>query len=608
MKTYIYIGILALGLQGISTSELCAQSPKPEEDILRRSLNVITTERSTFGARQPLGLSPVHPQERYAPTGGAQAPQLAVNLDGLLPSMEALETVTPLPKLFVKSRDKGYISADLGLRYNARLSAGLRAINRKRELLDLSLSGLWSDYHHGHDGLTIPAKEWGIGLGAHWAKKGKNSALELDVHVRHGSHNLYGTPLLHTSLGLSKDLGQAFIDALGGQSLSHTLIRSDLRLRSSAQSAGPWRYSISPSLIYASKGELSELSAGAELNLGRHLAPGHLLGIELTPRLLRYSTAHEADNKGSMSFSLSPYWETATLGQSSGWYLRAGVGVTALNRFYDVQSGVHRQSDKLWSIYPVLRGRLYSVDRHWDIEAGVSGGGRSNALSSILETAPHLSVGSLAPAGLVRLTSDLKATISPLANLKLGLHVGYEVVDGDAEPIVTARYDEAVPQASYFTYRYTSIDTKHFSAGGSVAYEAGSLFRLSTQLTYHAWSSPQAERVGGVPSLTAGIELGLQPLSALKLNLGYELQHGIKYQAHTTLALGAVGSAVQVSQVQEWHHLPAMHYLRASGTYALAERWALLASAHVSLNASAVRHYGYPMQNVAVSLGASYRF
>lgn len=608
MKTYIYIGIFALGLQCLCAEAIYAQGAPATADTLRRSLNVITTERSTFPTRQPLDLSPVHPQVRYAQAGGAQTPQLAMGLDGLLPSVEALQTVTPLPTLFAKSEDIGYISAELGLRYNARLAAGLRAINRKDELLDLSLSGLWSDYKHGHNGLSIPVKEWGIGLGTHWAKDLGNSVLDLSVSARHGSHNLYGTSLLHSALGMPGELWQSLVDAMGSQSLSHTLIKADLILQSSPTTSSAWRYRLNPSLIYASKGDLSELSARAQINLGRQLVAGHLLGIELTPHLLRYSTKAETDNKGSMSIGLAPYWETATHGQVLGWSLRAGVGVTALSRFYDVRDPLNTESDKLWAIYPVLRGRLYSVDNRWDVEASLSGGGRGNSLSSILEVAPHLSVGSLASAGLVRFGSDLKATVSPMANLKLGLHAGYEVVDGYADPVVRAGYNQALPQSSYFTYRYRGIEAKHFSVGGSVAYEATSLFRIATQLTYHSWSSTQVESVGGVPSLSAGIDLSLQPLSALKLNFGYELQHGTKYQHYTEVTLGSVGSGTSVSQVADLHRLPAMHYLRASATYMLDARWALQASGHVSLNTAAVRHYGYPMQNVSVSLGASYRF
>lgn len=608
MKIYIYTSLLVLGLQGVSAEALRAQNSKSIADTLRRSLSVMTTERSTFATRQPLVLEPIHPQARYAQVGGASAPHVVEHLEGLLPRVEALETVTPLPELFAKRENKGYVSADFGLRYNARLLAGFRAINRGDELLDLSLSGLWSRYEHGYDAMNIPVKEWGLSVGSHWAKSLTGSNLELSVSARHGSHNLYGTPLLHSSLGLAREAGQSLLYAIGNQSLSHTLVKADFALRSSQSNTGSWRYRFNPTLIYANKGDLSELSARAELNLGRELLAGHLVGVKFIPHLLRYSTKDETANKGSMSISVSPYWETATQGYNLAWTLRAGVGVSALSRFYDVRNASSEESDKLWAIYPMIRGRVYSIEHRWDVEASLSGGERSNAFSTLLETSPQLVISSLAPAGLVRFASELKGSFSPLANLRLGLHAGYEVVDGHSDPLVRVGYNQALPQSSYFTYGYRGIETKHISVGGSMAYEAQSLFRITTHLTYHSWFSDQVNEVGGVPKLVAGIDLGLRPLSALKLNLGYELQHGIKYMAEVYTAEGSILSNLMINQRQVLVNLPAMHYLRASATYMLAERWDLLASGSVNLNASGVRHLGYPLQNVAVSLGASYRF
>lgn len=580
-------------------------------DTLRRQLQVETSEELILEERIPLSTSIQAPQ-------AYKARQVRLSPVSLRESMPALElqplTLIQSPQSFYYDRkQRGYISIGAGLKYNAYLSAGIRAIDQEDTSLDIIADGLYSHHTINDNQLSRTAQEQGLRLSGHFATRLRSGLkLAIDAGYKHQKYNYHGY--------LPLDKGTAVYDEglmIGKPYLTHNNYTLAVSLGRQDIQEGVLSYQFRPELGYSQVSGLgvweqtrksNEIKLAIDGTLKYGTGEMHFFGLDLMASNYIYNKSAEDLGLGGEVFTysskstvgLKPYWSYKSEARHFDWGLRLGAGVD----FYQEHQNKGVQLSPYAEVY-------IKPSEDWLVKLEALGGIRSNSLSEMLSEMPYLRI--LQNAKVSRIPLDLRLKAQGLLSDQVSIEfrtqyskyldgVNYLLIPSAVSASAISGGGSTTPSSSLdhqVAFTPVSANGSVLKVGADIDYRFAQQFALKGGLTYNHWSkSDRASDISqlyGRPSLEANVSLTYRPSQALELILGYELKHGIKQM----LSNFATSQIVSV---------PALSLFRFSGAYNLTKAWTLKGSAHVLSHADATLYYGYTAQRFAATLGVSYCF
>lgn len=563
-----------LGLAGSSY----AQGNNAPSDTLRRNLTVLTSEVVELDERMPQRLSfTMSRPPRLAPLEFAilPLPILSKGLD--TPALSGLDSFQPMPPIRIPL---GYITASLGLAYNAQLSAGLRPLNTSRRELDLHLAAHWSRYKHHHTpSLVQTLGQTAFRLGASYQERLAALHYKLMASYYTDSYPHYGVVSEPVAAGGNTQVWD--INSVSPSVRSH-LFRLGGELGSRLEAAQDWSYRIAPSLAIAGRGEAQDIELGLQAAMEYSLDPSRLA---LDADLAFWSCAPTAHDRFALGYAnFAPSWRMRGQGENWSWTAQVGAKLSLGSRS---RGGIGL------SLAPYMAAGLSIAD--WiQLNLALDGGISGRPLSEVIDTAPYLRLTS--PAALTHTPwhSKLDLELLPLSNLSIGLH-GSFARHRNAEGIAAHIEGQALLRHK----RYYE-DTNHWSIGGSLKYRTKQYVEAQMRLTYHRWQTDAGERfLGGKPTLEAEARLSLTPNERSRFSLGYHFSGDYHYRLTSSHASEAASDLYMLGIVGR---------ILGSATYQFTPKLSLLGYAHYTTTPNASPIVGFPLERFRASVGINLNF
>lgn len=609
---------LALGLPLVCTTYVDAQ--QAPADTLRRSLKVMTSQQTRLEVRRPLGFELPAPKVYTAEPARFQP--VVLRDDASPKGLSPLGALPPLPRLYSKSSQLGYVSAALGLKAQARLNAGLSPLHTDRERLDLNLSGHWSDYQEVGELLPHTMRDRGLGVSAEYSRQGKHSMLDVWANYRTDLLRRYGLIKDQLTRTLT-ELEIAHWDGLRRQLQSLHHLELGLELSSLGHESRRWHYHLAPRFTYTAHSPLTEISLGVDLGF-KHKLPeyGHLL-LDLRTQAAAYKGVDLLDG-GALSRSsnignnnsylqISPSWLIEGIGHTTRWGTQLGIGFTAIR--------TERQEQIPLLLWPKIDAYL-SWGKGWRLRAEVDGGVSTNTLAERYRRNMALVLHSTQAPQFTRipLRTHLGLTGLLKPNCAIELFAGYERLRGVEDYLLnigtyvygqfpTHQESEYYIVDGYMPLYRDTAPTHHYQIGGSVAYTFYRTYTFKVGLKGHRWQIEDGFMLpdhtllhyplSARPKLELETEVQYRPNDRLSLTVGYEVLSGIGYR----FALN------QPTRYQTmYRELPALSFFRLAGAYRVADRWTVTLDGHYAPGSNPSRVLGYMVQPFGLNIGFGYTF
>lgn len=286
------------------------------------------------------------------------------------------------------------------------------------------------------------------------------------------------------------------------------------------------------------------------------------------------------DMEGATGIDLKPYYAL----ENDDWRIRLGVNIDWWGGRYGLDE---EDENKLYFSPDVSVEHVFS-DTY--VVYGKAGGGRNTRSFYQLTTefSPYWMHADYVPT-YVTLDAALGVKGSPVNGLWFNVSGGYKITENDFVPGLI------VDNTSYFTSP-NECKTKVFYGTAELKYDYKDLWDFSLEGTYYSWDAkgmylsamPDAgafDPCGLMPQFEIDAEVGFRPISALRVELGYEYVkrcEGNVYQPINNLYVGA--------------------------DYALMKNLSVYAQATNLLNKEYVRFDGYPAQKLNFLVGLSLQF
>lgn len=564
--------MLALGLN----LPMYGQSSSTPSDTLRRNLTVLTSEVVELGERMPekssipMSTPPALSPHKYEPT------TLPLLVDALSPTpLMGLDSLQPIPPRHIPL---GYVTASLGLSYNAHLSAGIRPINKEDRQLDFHLASFWSKYKYYHS----PTMEQQLGqsalrLGIQYSQRLSSlyykaqSSFYTDSYPSQGL--MYDATKLSSSPSIEKHTSsntRSYLFRLGGEF-------------GSTKTDGSWQYLLIPQLAVARRGNAQDIELSLAGKLSYTLDDSH---INLRSDLALWNCAPQSISRYTLShINLTPSWEITRQEENWGWYADLGATIGFGSRRAKQLGGL--------MISPYIAAGVTLADwikLHLDVDGGISG----RPLSEVIDRHPYLRINSPEALRHTPLNTRLKFELLPLSNLSIGIYGGF------------ARHSRAEGIAA-ITLGHTLIrhqryyaDANHWHIGGSLRYRTKQYLDLEISAKYDRWQEDNAASyLGGEPRLTLGTSVSLTPSERYHVSLGYHLIGDYRIPTENLATLFSYTST---------HNLGLVGQLTASGTYQITPRLNLLGYAHYITTPNASRVIGFPTERFRANVGININF
>lgn len=582
MKHYI---TTSLALLTIGTSPLLAQ----KADTLRRELRVLTNETIEFGEQMPINLN------YEAPKIGLVKPIKLSPAQIKLPNMDARDLLAQgLPTLlpfYDRSGQRGFVSLAGGLRYNARVAAGGRIMDHEHAKLDVSLSGLLTDYQIDNEHLSRKGKEQELQAQVRYAGE-LNSGAKLGISglLRHEKRNYHGTV---EGLGASS-LVRTESHTPGAKSLS--LVGGHVEATLSDETSSGLTYNISPKLNYTSANGISSFdaeSSNAELNIGitgglsYALTNASKLGLSLGAETYINSKNGEIfvpaeDIRGYSNTSLltlRPHWDYTLVSDNLTWQNSLGLTLSAYS-----ESG---ESKGL--ISPHLKSHL-ALGNKFSLTLQAIGGARINSMSSMLRSIPYLQIGLAPKTTRTPIDASLRLAGLVTSNVELSAFARYAKFQDEVNYIATVA--SILGNHSEIAFAPRNTDGSLMTIGAGAKARLANVLTLQGEFRVNKWTDGMYLR----PNFEVDFELTYRPMQELEFILGYELKHGMK----NALSLDA--------RTYTETGLNPLSTLRLIASYKLNKSWSFNFTAHALTSAESTMYYSYTPQRLSALIGATYKF
>lgn len=314
------------------------------------------------------------------------------------------------------------------------------------------------------------------------------------------------------------------------------------------------------------------VEAGSETNFyakGDVLTPflGQSFGLALDLNTYSYAMG---EMKNNTSLEMNPYYKM----EYGDWRFRVGVHL-------DWWSGAENQMN----VSPDLNVELNFLDSY--VLYAQAGGGRENkSLMELTDVTPYWALAQpyLLPT-YVTLDAQLGLKASPANGWWFNLTGGYQMREDD---LLFGVADE-----KGMTAAFAQADSKVAYGAAELKYDYKDLFDCTLKATYYYWdlSKPkeQDDQVKQItlalkPELEVNVEVGMKPMSGLRVNVGYEYVKRCEslYDPISNLYLGA--------------------------DYALLKNLSVYGQIRNLMNKEYVRADAYPAQKMNALVGLSLRF
>ena len=314
------------------------------------------------------------------------------------------------------------------------------------------------------------------------------------------------------------------------------------------------------------------VEAGSETNFyakGDILTPflGQSFGLALDLNTYSYAMG---EMKNNTSLEMNPYYKM----EYGDWRFRVGAHL-------DWWSGAENQMN----VSPDLNVELNFLDSY--VLYAQAGGGRENkSLMELTDVTPYWALAQpyLLPT-YVTLDAQLGLKASPANGWWFNLTGGYQMREDDLF--------FGVADEKGMTAAFAQADSKVAFGAAELKYDYKDLFDCTLKATYYHWdlSKPkeQDDQVRQItlalkPELEVNAEVGMKPMSGLRVNVGYEYVKRCE------------GLYDPISN------------LHAGADYALLKNVSIFAKVNNLLNKEYVRHDGYPAQKLNLLAGVSIQF
>jgi hypothetical protein len=265
------------------------------------------------------------------------------------------------------------------------------------------------------------------------------------------------------------------------------------------------------------------------------------------------------------ALALNPYYELA----NDDWRLHVGAHV-------DLSFGF----DKLLRIAPDVTAQ-YLFSDSYVLYAQATGGKQLNDFRRIETLCPYGEFATRPYDTYEQLNAQLGFKASPFPGVWFNVFGGYQNLRNDLASILLGT-------ESVRSLRFIQGHTNNFYLGGKVSYEYKDILSLSAAYTYRNWKAKSGELLLTMkPVSEASLNLGIHPISALRLNVGFDYlgrKEVLNYK---------------VSAVSDLH---------ADVNYYLFKGVAVYARLHNLLNKKYSYYLGYPTEGLNVLGGLSFRF
>ena len=314
------------------------------------------------------------------------------------------------------------------------------------------------------------------------------------------------------------------------------------------------------------------VEAGSETNFyakGDVLTPflGQSFGLALDLNTYSYAMG---EMKNNTSLEMNPYYKM----EYGDWRFRVGAHL-------DWWSGAENQMN----VSPDLNVELNFLDSY--VLYAQAGGGRENkSLMELTDVTPYWALAQpyLLPT-YVTLDAQLGLKASPTNGWWFNLTGGYQVREDDL-------FFEVADEKG-MTAAFAQADSKVAFGAAELKYDYKDLFDCTLKATYYHWDlSKPKEQDGQVkqitlalkPELEVNAEVGMKPMSGLRVNVGYEYVKRCEglYDPISNLYLGA--------------------------DYALLKNLSVYGQIRNLMNKEYVRADAYPAQKMNALVGLSLRF
>lgn len=612
-----FIGLsLVFGLASADTLWAQSKSAHTPVDTLRRSLKVMTTQENKLEVRTPMGFTLSTPKV-YTAERQHFSPSALTRLDAPV-QVGALTSLAPLPTLMGKSGQLGYLSGALGVRYNARLEAGVRPINTQTDYLDLRLNGRWTHYNPSGELLEQPIKEQSWGLGADYFRQSGNMRWRLSTSYQQDHQNFYGLLIKQQNVAHTDQEISAW-RALKDDMWHRHYLQIGGSISSIEATKRNWHYHFAPSLAWVKQGELKELNPKVELRLGRTLSDYGRLNLDFKAEGLLYLfdrelSVGEPDRKKSLNDSyiqISPSWQIDGVEERFDWGILVGLGLASFQSSDDDKN--------LMLLWPRLDAHI-GWSESWLLSAKIDGGVRSNGLISHALRLPRMPL--LNESELTRIPFSSRLALSGLIlpNFSLELYASYELMRNVEDYVMQGRAlssdfgslpmsNEIYSIGGYKRFYRDAAPTHHYEFGAALAYTFYRAYTFKVAARSHQWrikdgvALPSGEELhyplSGRPNFELEASVHYRPNGYTDLSVGYQVQTGLGYRANLTYSNGVR---------TEFVDLPTFGVFSLSGAYRVGKRWTLTLDGQFAPGEQPSWVLGYPVQPFVANVGCTYTF
>lgn len=606
MKQTIIVSTLGLLLSPALPHNAAAQTA----DTLKRQLQVETSEELILSERVPLSSNIQAPTIYTARTVVLVPSSLREHMPSL--GLDPLRLMQAPHSFYYKRRQRGYVELAGGIKYNASLSAGIRAIDHEDKYLDLVVDGLYSNYEISSNKQNWNSQEQKFKVATQYRSLLNNSLqLSLDAGYAHHKYNYYGYIPLENS-GNNYDP----TSLIGKPFLVNNTYKFGLSIGQVEHTEG-LTYNFRPELAYSQINGLGVWEQNRQSNeiklkiaglLKYHIYENQYTGLELSATNYWYNrsaekvaqgNAHTYSNKSLLS--LKPHWSYRSEDNAElEWAVKLGLALD----FYQ------EYNNKGLLLSPYIKAYVKPNDK-WNISLDALGGMSANSLSEMLSEMPYLRI--LYNTPITQIPLDIRLSSKGLLTPQLGLegfiqYVSYTdainyhlVASGDANSELI--YDNAGSPTSPLNHQGAFITERAngsvFRIGAGINYHFTKQLTLNSRLTYNRWSRENiitdTPALYGRPSLEVDASLTYRPNKFVELIGGYELRYGTRQK-------------VNFLNTPKIVSLPTISLFRFSAAYNINSAWSIKGSAHILSNANATMYYGYMPQRLSATLGISYCF
>jgi hypothetical protein len=265
------------------------------------------------------------------------------------------------------------------------------------------------------------------------------------------------------------------------------------------------------------------------------------------------------------ALGLNPYYELT----NDDWRLHVGAHV-------DLSLGF----DKLLHVAPDVTAQ-YLFSDSYVLYAQATGGKQINDFRRLETLCPYGEFSTRPYDTYEQLNAQLGFKASPFPGIWFNVFGGYQNLKNDLASII-------LETENLHSLRFVQGHTDNFYLGGKVSYEYKDLFSLSAAYTYRSWNAKSNDLLLAMkPVSEASLNLGIHPISALRLNVGFDY-------------LGRKGVLN--------YKVVAVSDLHADVSYYLFKGVSVYARLHNLLNKKYSYYLDYPTEGLNFLGGLSFRF